>query len=103
MDLVKVIREVQRKRAEREQTRTQAFCLACKQQTSLLSVGEAIQIHQFTLDEMSRYVAAGVLHRIHNSSGDFSFCRNSLNVIESDLRMTQPSRTEFLQSLKAAA
>ena len=103
MDLVKVIREVQRKKAERERTQTQAFCLLCKKQTTLLTIGEATQIHQFTLDEIARYVAAGLLHRVHNSKGELLFCGNSLDLIQSDLRMTQPLRTEFLQSLKAAA
>jgi DNA-binding LytR/AlgR family response regulator len=103
MDLVKVIREVQRKKAERERTKTQAFCLLCKKQTTLVTVGEAAQIHQFTLDEISRYVADGVLHRIHNSKGEILFCRNSLRQAESNLQMTQPMRPEFLRSLKAAA
>jgi len=52
MDLVKVIREVQRKKAERERTKTQDFCLVCKKQTTLVSVGEAAQVHQFTLNEI---------------------------------------------------
>ncbi len=103
MDLVKVIRKVQCKKAERERTQTQALCLSCKKQTTLVTVGEAIQIHQFTLDEISRYVAARVLHQIHNSRGEILFCRNSLRLIESDLRMTQPLRLEFLQSLRSAA
>jgi DNA-binding LytR/AlgR family response regulator len=103
MDLVKVIREVQRKKAERERTEAQAFCPSCKKRTALVTVREATEIRQFDLDEISRYVAAGVLHRIHNSRGEILFCRHSLRLIESDLRMTQPLRPEFLRSLEAAA
>ena len=103
MDLVKVIREVQRKKAERERTQTQAFCLLCKKQTTLMTVGEATQIHQFTLDEISRYVASGELHRVHNSKGEILFCQNSLRQTESQLQLTLPLRPEFLRTLRAAA
>ena len=103
MDLVKVIREVQRKKAERERTKTQAFCLLCKKQTTLVGVDAAAQVHQFTLDEISQYVADGVFHQIHNSKGEILFCQNSLRQAESDLQITQPMRPEFLQSLRAAA
>lgn len=104
MDLVKVIREVQRKRAERERTDAQAFCLTCKKQTALVTVGEAAQVHQFTLDEISRYAADGVFHEIHDSKGEILFCQNALRQAEqSVLQMTQPMRPEFLRGLKAAA
>lgn len=100
MDLVKVIRQVQRKKAERERTKTQAFCLMCKTQTMLVTVGEASQVHQFTLDEISQYVAAGVFHRIHNSRGEVLICQNSLLEAETDSQKTLPLRPEFLKSLE---
>jgi hypothetical protein len=101
MDLVKVIREVQRKKAER--TRTQAFCLVCKKQTKLVGVGAATQVHGFTLDEISQYVADGAFHQVHNSKGEILFCQDSLRQAESDLQVTLPLRLEFLRNVGAAA
>ena len=103
MDLVKIIREVQRKKAERERTRTQAFCLVCKKQTTLVGVGAATQVHLFTLDEISQHVADGAFHQIHNSRGEVLFCQNSVRQAESDLQVTQPMRLEFLRGMRAAA
>ena len=103
MDLVKVIREVQRKKAERERTRTQAFCLVCKKQTTLVGVGAATRVHGFTLDEISQHVADGAFHQIHNSNGEILFCRNSLRQAEDDLQVTQPMRLEFLRSMGTVA
>lgn len=102
MDLVKVIREVQRKKAERERTKTQAFCPLCKEQTKLVSEQEAAQLYQFKASEISRNIADGTFHRVHNSSGKILLCQNSLwREDESNLSVTQPMRPEFLQSLKA--
>lgn len=103
MDLVKVIREIQRKKAERTRTETQAFCVSCKKRTALLTVEAAIRVHRFSLDEMPGFIAAGVLHRVHNSRGEVLFCQNSVRLIESDLRATQPLRPEFLPGMKTAA
>lgn len=103
MDLVKVIREVQRKKAERGRTETQAFCPLCKKQTTLVGVGAATRVHQFTLDEISQHVADGAFHQIHNSNGEVLFCQNSLRQAESDLQATLPMRLEFLRTMEAAA
>jgi len=103
MDLVTVIRRVQRKKAERERANTRAFCLMCKEHTTLVSVAAAIETHRITLNEISQSVADGTFHRIHNRRGEILFCGHSLHQSASRSNETQPMRTEFLRSMKAAA
>ena len=102
MDLVKVIREVQRKKAERERLKNQAFCRLCAEQTTFITSRQAIEIYRLTLDEISEHVAKGVFHRIHGASGEILFCQKSLRQFESQLQATQPMRLEFLRSLEIA-
>lgn len=102
MDLVKVIREVQRKKAERERLNSQSFCRLCAEQTTFVTLQQAIAAHRISLNELPEYVAKGAFHRIRGASGEMLFCQNSLRQFESQLQITQPMRPEFLRSLGIA-
>ena len=56
MDLVKVIRKVQRKKAERERGQNQAVCFLCGKQAVLLTVRQAAEYCGTTSDEILQSV-----------------------------------------------
>ncbi len=70
MDLVKVIREIQRKKAERERWKNQAFCFLCNQQVSLLSFQQAVELGEESRQRIIELAENNLIHRIHNSRGE---------------------------------
>ncbi len=100
MDLVQVIRKVQRKKAERERGRNQAVCFLCKRQTALLSVRQAAEYCETTKYEILRSAKKGAIHRIHNSRGEVLICQISLRQAEIQFKDTLPLNLEFLKTLE---
>lgn len=103
MDLVKIIREGQRKKAERTRAGNRAFCLLCKRTTTLLDFWQAADLYATTRGEIMNRVEMGEIHRVHNSRGEILLCRNSMLEFADEWQKTQPMRLEFLQSMAQAA
>ena len=99
MDLVAVIKKIQLKKAEQRRMSNQAACLMCRQQTALLTIQQAINFYEVSVEEIARYVKTGAVHRIHNSKGEVLLCQNSLEKTVKTFQDTQPMRLEFLDSL----
>lgn len=100
MDLVKVIREVQRKKAERKRSVDQAFCFFCREQVPLLSFQQATELDGVSRQRITELAESGLIHRIHNSRGEVLICQNSLLEAETDWQKTLPLSPEFLKSLE---
>jgi DNA-binding LytR/AlgR family response regulator len=98
MDLVKVIRKVQSKKADRE--KNQAVCFLCGRRTALLTVQQAAEYCKATGDEILYSAEQGAIHRIHNSRGEIRICQISLRQIENQFRDTLPLHLDLLKTLE---
>jgi len=100
MDLVQVIRKVQRKKADRERGQNQVVCFLCRQQTALLTVQQAAEYCKTTKYEILQSAKKGTIHRIHNSGGEVLICQVSLRQAEIQFKDTLPLNLEFLKTLE---
>jgi sulfur relay (sulfurtransferase) DsrF/TusC family protein len=100
MDLVNVIRKVQRKKAARKRSEKQAFCFICEKQVSLLTFQQASELNETNRLKITKHLEKGLLHRIHNSKGEVSICRDSLQKAELQEAETLPLRPNFLKTLE---
>lgn len=98
MDLVNVIRKTQYKKAVRERSKNQAFCLMCKRQVSLISFRQAAELEKDNRLRLVELSENNLIHRIHNSRGEILICQNSLLEAETERQKTLPLRPEFLKN-----
>ena len=103
MDLVNVIRKVQRKKAEKARSKNQAFCFLCRKQVSLLSFQQATKLDEALRFRITKHLEENLIHRIHNSSGEVSICLSSVEEAERQAADTLPLRAEFLKRVSKMA
>lgn len=102
MDLVNVIRKVQRKKALQARSKNQAFCFLCQKQVSLLSFQQATRLDDARRFRIAEHLEENLIHRIHNSSGEISICLNSVEQAEMQAADTLPLSVEFLNRVEMA-
>ena len=95
MDLVKIIKRIQHKKAERRRTLTAAYCLLCRAQVSLTPIEQVKQIHIKNWNEILQLAEKGEVHLIHNCRGELRVCSNSLRHIRIHIQRTKSLNLEF--------